>query len=248
MVEKAKNESKEQPKVEVPEEVITKIVSDEKAIANKKAEDEQKKLIMLEVQKINGICKRIDGLAHIVKNAGAQSMEKINGHARLMMAKSWYVEVLESLGMKMTNPTDLHKPTDIGGDHNVSDPLKVQLNKAEKGKPPVVTDANDIESINHVRLDLQRILHETGILKSILNTVYEGFIYQSIKESQFWMERELYRIKDVYKQELYNNSQQGKRKLPKRPEKQSPIISTGQAGIIDPSGRRIDFNQGPKKS
>jgi hypothetical protein len=221
-------ENEGNPKLEVKEVIVSsEELSSSKGGVPISEEDKDaiaKEAIDLNISQLKLMRVRVSGLAHIIKTTGSQSMEKIGGYNSLVLVKAWYGEVLETLGEKCTNNGALSKYDNISDETDESEPIKVQLRKVEKDKEPVLIDANDIESINHVRMDINSVLQSTELINSITNTIYETYIYQHLKEAQFWMEKELHRIKAEHKQKLFASTEKGKRKLPRRPQRQQPIV------------------------
>lgn len=165
-----------------------------------------------QIERIRQIRKRIDGLAFIVSSheiSPTPSMEKINAHANLLMAKSWLQDVLEYLGVDPINANEVHTVHDIADDTDVSDPLKVQVRKMEAGKQPVLIDANEIESLNHVRTDINNILNMVADIPPISENIYESLIYQNLKQARFWMERQLIFLKKEDKRKHFEHANPG---------------------------------------
>lgn len=197
---------------------------------SEKQQLEHELMIVMQVNQIRGLRVRVDGLAHIIKTTGGQSLEKINCHNNLMMIRSWFNESLEYLGQPPLNHILLRKIEDVQWDTDKSDPIKVQIKMQKENEPVQLIDANDIESLAHVKQDLSNVVNEVQILNVITSTIYETFIFQHLREAKFWIDQELFRLKDENKKYLYSQTEQGKRKLPARPEKQKPLIITPEFG------------------
>jgi hypothetical protein len=193
------------------------LVVDESTVRGKTVEE----LKFDQVEKIQLIRKRIDGLAFIVSSheiSPTPSMEKINAHVNLIIAKSWLQEALEYLGEEPINKGEIHTVHDIKDDTDVSDPLKVQVRKMEVNKAPVLMDANEIESLNHVRTDIDNILSMVSEISVIEENVYSTFIYQHLKEAKFWMERQLFFLKRENKRKHFEHANPGIKSQLKRPD------------------------------
>lgn len=204
-------------------------VDTDKIKQNKELE-EANELMQLEIGKIRELRVKLDGDAHIVRTTGGQSMEKINCYNSIMMARAWFREAMEYGGEEPLNFKLLNATTDIQVDDDRSEPIKVQVIKKEGNKAEQKVDANDIQSLAHVKMDLGNITNNVAVLTILTDTVYETFIFQHLREATFWVDRELFRLHEESKKNLYSQTAQGKRQLPKRPEKKKPIISGVRQG------------------
>ena len=124
---------------------------------------------------------------------------------------------------------------DIDVETDVSEGIKVQVKSVDKNGNETLTDANEVQSLNHVRNDMEYISNQVAQLATITDTIYETFIFQRLRETKFWLDRELFRIKHVANQKIFSKSSQGDRKLP--------------SGLQRKSGfKRPDFTQGPARN
>lgn len=203
----------------------------------------QKQVQVLEdIAKIKDVRKRVDGLAFIVSSqtiSPTQSMEKINAHVNLMMVKSWLQEVLETLGEEQINKNEIHTVHEVNDDTDVSDPLKVQVKTISPEGEVTLIDANEIESLNHVRTDVDNILRIVSEIPAITDNIYETFIYQHLKEVKFWMDRQLFFMKKENKRKHFEHANPGIKGQLRTPPvgKKVPLIINKnriEAPVIEP--------------
>lgn len=201
------------------EKVITAKVDSPEAAAQKETEQ----LILKNIKMVKELRVRLYGLIHITITTGSPSFEKSMASSSLKMVKDWLGELLESLGENVSNKKVLSVATDISEEQDISEPIKVQVHK-ENGKDSTVVDANEIQSINHVRTDVVNVIAQIGILNTLTDTLYENYIFQHLTEAKFWSERELYRIKNEYKRKLFAAHEKGARKLPQKSKHKKPLL------------------------
>lgn len=201
--------------------------------ASDKPEVEQQDTIIKDITTLKKLRVRVDGLIQICRTAGNESFEKINAVSHLILVKGWMGDVLVYLGdTPLNDNVNIHTFHDIEDETDVSEGLKVQVRKVDANGRETLNDANQIESINHVRRDLSYVETQVGTIDNVTSNAYENFIYQHLREAKFWLDREMFRIKAEAKQKIFSQTKQGRRTLPNRPQKQKPIVSNlGRVGV-----------------